>query len=210
MSLIKTNLFSAAVDAAGFSNCVSGYGSLHPGFQIASNFYYEWGQGRLGTTLWKRPGVFIDNSPLFAADKIFSPLLIMHNREDGNVPWSQGVELYTALKRLNKSVWMLQYDNEVHVFDENSRPSIDFTIRVMQFFDHYLKNAPPARWMTQRRLADQKTFNEYLDLDINGSCSDSCKVCGKKLLYQHKLIGGAMLRVAMPRCRRLVSSFFHS
>jgi len=92
--------------------------------------------------------LYIENSPLFFADKVNTPLLMMHNDNDGAVPWYQGIEYYMALRRLGKEVYMLQYNGEEHnlVYRRNMR---DLTIRMQQFFDHYLKGDPMPVWMKE-------------------------------------------------------------
>jgi len=141
-----TTLFAAAAEGAGSSDLVSEYGGLFVGLS-SNQSYYEILQGRIRSSLWQRPDLYIDASPIFRADQVTTPLLMMHNKRDGLVPWSQGVEFFTALRRLGKKVWMLQYDNCNHVV-ANEKDAMDYTIRMTQFFDHYLKGEPAPRWMT--------------------------------------------------------------
>jgi len=70
----------------------------------------------------------------------------MHNDADGSVPWYQGIELFTALRRLNKKVWMLQYNGEDHNLVQRKNRK-DLSVRLAQFFDYYLKDAKPAMWI---------------------------------------------------------------
>ena len=72
--------------------------------------------------------------------------MILHNDEDGAVPWYQGIELFVALRRLEKPAWLLNYNGNPHwvMGDANRR---DFAVRMQQFFDHYLKDAPEPEWM---------------------------------------------------------------
>jgi dipeptidyl aminopeptidase/acylaminoacyl peptidase len=72
----------------------------------------------------------------------------MHNPKDGAVPFTQAVEFFTALRRLQKPVWLLQYDEEGHIIGDPDC-SKDFTIRQQQFFNHYLKGMPAPSWMKQ-------------------------------------------------------------
>jgi hypothetical protein len=72
----------------------------------------------------------------------------MHNDADGAVPWYQGIEYFTALRRLGKKVWMLQYNGEDHNQVER-RNRKDLSIRLAQFFDHFLKGAPAAKWIKE-------------------------------------------------------------
>jgi dipeptidyl aminopeptidase/acylaminoacyl peptidase len=113
--------------------------------------------------LWENRQAYIDNSPLFFADRIKTPLLILHNDNDGAVPWYQGIELFMALRRLGRPAWLLNYNGEPHGItkEENRR---DFAIRMQQFFDHYLQDAPPAQWMVQGIPATEKGKEFGLEL----------------------------------------------
>lgn len=142
----RTNIFAAAGAGAPVANMTSAYGGIRWGTGLNRQFQYERTQSRLGATLWQRQDLYIKNSPLFRADKVKTPLLIMHNDNDGAVPWYQGIEYFTALRRLGKQVWMLQYNGEDHNLVER-RNRKDLSIRLAQFFDHYLKGAPAAKWI---------------------------------------------------------------
>ncbi len=172
-----TNMFAAAASAAGPSDFVSGYGSLL-GSGESAQFFYEIHQMRIGATLGDRPDLYISNSPVFNVNSVTAPLLIMHNKRDVPVPWSQGVEFFTGLRRLNKEVWMLQYDDQGHIL--YGKAAMDYTIRLTQFFDHYLKGFPAPMWMTKGRPAKLKGVDDRFELDIEGSCGKGCKTCQKK------------------------------
>jgi dipeptidyl aminopeptidase/acylaminoacyl peptidase len=164
--ITHSNLFAAAVEGAGVVNSISRYGSINGASGASSNLMYETGQGRMGATLWERPDCYIENSPILKADKVTTPLLIMHNKNDMNVPWSQAVELFTALRRLRKKVWMLQYDDEGHTLYKDSNVAKDYTIRLTQFFDYYLKGLLPPQWMTNGIPAYKKGIEDGLELDL--------------------------------------------
>jgi len=151
----RTNMFAAAGAGAPVANMTSAYGGIRWGTGMNRQFQYEKTQSRIGATLWERPDLYIKNSPLFAANKVNTPLLIMHNDADGAVPWYQGIEYFTALRRLGKKVWMLQYNNEDHNLVER-RNRKDLSIRLAQFFDHYLKDAPAAKWIREGVPATEK------------------------------------------------------
>jgi dipeptidyl aminopeptidase/acylaminoacyl peptidase len=146
--ITRTNKFKAAGAGAPVANMTSAYGGIRWGTGLNRQFQYEKSQSRIGATLWQRQDLYLKNSPLFYADKITTPLLIMHNDADDAVPWYQGIEMFTALRRLNKPVWMLQYNNEAHNLRERKNRK-DLSIRLSQFFDHYLKGDKPARWMKE-------------------------------------------------------------
>ncbi|MEP7374615.1 MAG: prolyl oligopeptidase family serine peptidase [Chitinophagaceae bacterium] len=173
----NTNIFKAAAEGAGPTDLISIFGTpLADGAAIAFSPHNEkGGQFRLEFPLSENPEVYIKNSPIFKANKITTPLLIMHNKRDENVPWQQGVELFVALRRLSKLVWMLQYDNSGHGLNE--KDAMDYTIRLMQFFDHYLKGSPAPKWMTIGIPANLKGIETGYSFDPSGNCGKDCKVC---------------------------------
>lgn len=142
----RTDMFACAGSGAPVSNMTSAFGGIRWGTGDSRQAQYEMGQSRIGRNLWDAPELYIANSPLFKANRVETPLLIMHNDADGAVPWYQGIEFFMALRRLNKPVWMLQYNGEAHnIKDRKNRK--DITIRLQQFFDHYLKGDPMPEWM---------------------------------------------------------------
>ena len=144
--LTRTNMFKCAEAGAAVVNMTSAYGGIRWETGIARMFQYEHDQSRLGKSLWEDPNLYINNSALFKINKINTPLLLLHNDEDGAVPFEQGIEFYLALRRLDKTAWLLNYRGEPHwpVKWQNRK---DFNIRMSQFFDHYLKGAPMPEWM---------------------------------------------------------------
>ena len=159
-----THLFAAAVSGSGISDLVSDYGALWDGVKGPSKKEYCELRGfRIGATLWQRPDLYIKNSPIFTADKVTTPLLMMNNTLDYAVPFSQGVEFFTALRRLGRKAWMLQYDEMGHTAIR--KEGTDYQIRVTQFFDHYLKGLPPPMWMTEGIPASRKGLDSGLELD---------------------------------------------
>lgn len=142
----RTNMFACAGSGAPVSNMTSAFGGIRWGSGDSRQGQYELGQSRIGRNLWEAPQLYIANSPVFYADRVRTPLLIMHNDEDGAVPWYQGIEMFMALRRLEKPVWMLQYNGEAHNIRARKNRK-DITKRLQQFFDHYLKGDPMPRWM---------------------------------------------------------------
>ena len=128
------------------------------GNQRSRQFQYEQTQSRIGAAMSDSLQLYIKNSPVFFADKVNTPLLIMHNDKDGAVPWYQGIEYFMSLRRLNKPVWMLQYNNEQHNL-RYRRNAKDLSIRLQQFFDHFLKGLPAPEWMTKGVPATEKGKN---------------------------------------------------
>ncbi|MGI6574103.1 MAG: prolyl oligopeptidase family serine peptidase [Fermentimonas sp.] len=153
--ITRTDMFKAAGAGAPVSNMTSAYGGIRWGSGRSRQYQYEQTQSRLGYTMSDSLEVYLRNSPVFFADKITTPLLIMHNDNDGAVPWYQGIELFMTMRRLGKPVWMLQYNNEEHNLIHR-RNSKDLSIRLQQFFDHYLKGEPAPAWMTKGVPAIEK------------------------------------------------------
>jgi dienelactone hydrolase len=146
--ITQTDLFAAAMAGAPVSNMTSAYGGIRWETGISRMFQYEHSQSRIGGTLWEKPLYYIENSPLFYAPKVKTPLLMMANDNDGAVPWYQGIEFFTALRRLDKPVWMLSYNGEPHNLKVESWANrMDLDKRMFQFFNHFLKGAPMPEWM---------------------------------------------------------------
>ena len=161
-----TGKYKAAMAGAPVSNMFSAYGGVRWGSGLSRMFQYERTQSRIGSTIWERPDLYIENSPIFGLPNVTTPLLIMHNDNDGAVPWYQGIELYMGLRRLDKPVWMLNYNGDDHNLTKlpNKR---DLSIRMRQFFDYYLLNAPIPTWMIFGVPAVDKGIDPGYELEKN-------------------------------------------
>ena len=146
--ITKTNLYAAAWAGAPVANMTSAYGGIRWGPGILRQFQYEKTQSRIGATLWERPDLYIQNSALFSLPKVKTPLVIMANDADDAVPWYQGIEMYSGMRRLGKKVWMLTYNGEAHNLVERKNRK-DIQIREQQFFDYMLKGDKPSKWITE-------------------------------------------------------------
>ena len=158
----RTNMFKCASSGAAVSNMVSAYTGIRTGSGMPRMFMYEETQSRMGKTLWDDPEAYIKNSPIFYADKIQTPLLIFHCDGDEAVPYSEGLNLFLAMRRLHKPAWLLNYKGDRH-FLYNKAAEIDWTIRLQQFFDHYLKDAPMPRWMKEGINANERGVDQKYD-----------------------------------------------
>ncbi len=146
--ITKTNLYAAAWAGAPVANMTSAYGGIRWGSGLVRQFQYEKTQSRIGATLWEKPNLYIENSALFSLPKVKTPLVIMSNDADDAVPWYQGIEMYAGMRRLNKKVWLLDYNNEAHNLVERKNRK-DIQIREQQFFDYLLKGEKPAKWISE-------------------------------------------------------------
>ncbi|MBO9572901.1 MAG: prolyl oligopeptidase family serine peptidase, partial [Chitinophagaceae bacterium] len=145
--ITHSKLFAAAFEGCGVSDMVSGV------LQLTSTGFDE-GESRLavteplwGSNMWDHPEYWVTESPIVLAHRVTTPLLISHNKVDGAVKFDHAVSMFTAMRRLNKKVWLLQYDKGGHGL--GGKDALDQTIRMTQYFDYYLKGASPPRWMTQ-------------------------------------------------------------
>lgn len=143
-----TDMYAAAWAGAPVANMTSAYGGIRWGTGMSRQFQYEKTQSRIGKTLWEGYDLYIENSPLFKVPNITTPLVIMHNDNDGAVPWYQGIEMFMAMRRLEKPVWMLNYNGDEHNLMKRQNRK-DIQIRQQQFFDYYLKGAQAPVWMVK-------------------------------------------------------------
>ena len=141
--ITRTHRFAAACAGSGLSDMFSNYGTEEndpAGFSHAATT--ETGQMRMGVLPWVRPDIYLENSPVAAAGKIRTPLLLGIGRKDLRVSNSQSIELFTALRRQGKAAWLLSYSDWGHGLDQ-----ADWQKRQAAFFDHYLRGKPLPVWM---------------------------------------------------------------
>jgi len=146
--ITQTDIFAAAIAGAPVSNMTSAYSGIRWQSGLARQFQYEKTQSRIGETLWEGLQRYIENSPVFYADRINTPLLIQFGDEDGAVPWYQGIELYLAMRRLEKDCIFLQYRGEPHHLRKYPN-KLDYAIKMKEYFDHYLKGQSAPKWISQ-------------------------------------------------------------
>ncbi|HLJ51474.1 MAG TPA: prolyl oligopeptidase family serine peptidase [Bryobacteraceae bacterium] len=144
--ITRTKRFRAAAAGAPVANMTSAYDGIRWGPGLPRQFQYERSQSRIGGSLWEYPMRYIENSPLFSADRVTTPLLMIHNDADDAVPWYQGIEYYLALRRNGKEVYMFTYNGEPHGLRRRPNQK-DYTVRLQEYFDHFLKGAPAPKWM---------------------------------------------------------------
>ena len=148
--ITQTDMFRAAVIGAPPANLSSMYGQLYKNTGTVNNGIFEIGQVRMGadSTPWTAHELYESQSPVHQIRNVKTPFLILHGTDDGAVDWLQGVELYNAARRFGKNVILLSYPGENHHLarKENTK---DFQVRMKQYFDHWLKDAPAPSWMTE-------------------------------------------------------------
>ena len=161
--ITQTDLYACAAPGTPVVNMTSAYGGIRWSSGMARSFQYERTQSRIGATPWERRDLYIDNSPLFFADRINTPVFIRHCDEDGSVPWYQGIEFYVALRRLGKPVWMINYNGDGHNLRHRYARK-DFDTRLYQFLDYYLKDTAMPRWMKEGISQEEKGNEMKMDL----------------------------------------------
>ncbi len=144
----RTNIFRAVQAGASVTNMISAYGGIRYGSGMSRAFQYEQAQSRMGAPPWASPLQYLENSPIFWADKVTTPYLTIHNDADGAVPWTQAIEFFTALRRLGKEAYLFNYNGEDHGL-ANRENQKHWTVHMAEFFDHYLLGAPRPAWMDQ-------------------------------------------------------------
>jgi dipeptidyl aminopeptidase/acylaminoacyl peptidase len=144
--ITRTNMFAAVEAGASVSNMISAYGGIRWGTGMVREFQYEKTQSRIGAAPWDAPLQFIENSPIFWIKKIQTPYLTIHNDADDAVPWYQGIEFNTAMRRVGKEAYMFSYNGEPHGL-RNRDNMKHWTVHMDEFFDHYLLGKPRPEWM---------------------------------------------------------------
>jgi dienelactone hydrolase len=139
--------FAAAVAGAPLTNMISMYSSIYFNSGSANQPIFESSQGRFKGGYWDNLEAYQRNSPVYYAARVKTPLIILHNDKDGAVNWNQGIEYYNTLRRLKKPVIMLQYVGENHGLQKPANQK-DYTVRMKEFFDHYLMGKPAPSWYT--------------------------------------------------------------
>ena len=146
--ITQTDIFRAAVAGAPLTNMISMYSSIYWNTGSANQPIFESSQGRFTGGYWENLEAYARNSPIYYADKVKTPLIILHNDKDGAVDWNQGIEYYNTLRRLKKPVVMLEYPGENHGLAKAANQR-DYTVRMREFFDHYLMGKPAPKWLTE-------------------------------------------------------------
>lgn len=132
----KTDIFAAAVSHAGISNVTSYWGEGYWGYSynaVAAAQSYP----------WTNPELFTKHGSLFNADKIHTPLLLLHGTADTNVPIGESIQLFNALKVLGRNVEFITVEGENHVITDYEK-RILWHNTIMAWFAKWLQN--DSRW----------------------------------------------------------------
>jgi dipeptidyl aminopeptidase/acylaminoacyl peptidase len=141
----QTNMFACSVPASVVTNLTSNYTALRSN-GLATMFMYESGQMRMGKPLFDDWDNYLKNSTIFHVKNIETPMLIFHCDNDLTVPFHEGMALFLSLRRMHKPAWLINYKGQAHDLT-NMAARIDWTHRLQDFFDYYLKDGPCPAWM---------------------------------------------------------------
>jgi dienelactone hydrolase len=148
--ITKTDRFRAVEAGAAVANMTSAYGGIRLESGRVREGQYEVGQSRIGATPWERPDLYLENSGLFHIQDIHTPYLTMHNDADNAVPFSQGVEFLTAMRRLHKVAYMFSFNGKPHNLNYTLPADLDdikyWSVAFDEWFDYWLKDAPRPTW----------------------------------------------------------------
>lgn len=160
--ITQTDRFKAAVAGAALTNMISMYSSIYWNSGSANQPIFQSSQGRFKGGYWDNLEAYTRNSPVYHADQVTTPLILLHNDQDGAVDWNQGIEYFNTLRRLGKPVVLLQYTGENHGVrkPENRK---DYSYRMFDFFNHYLKGEEAPKWWVHgiKHLDMQEHIEDY-------------------------------------------------
>mgnify|MGYP003951558063 CR=1 FL=1 len=145
----QTDIFAMAIAGVAITDLVSSYLSIGEARGLDEAWRYEHHQLRMGNSFVENFQSFIENSPVYQAHSINTPLLGWVGKDDRNVHWTQSVELYLALRRLKKDHVLLVYPGEKHAI-RNKEKRKDLSRRINAWIGHYLKGHPKKEWMFKR------------------------------------------------------------
>jgi len=141
----QTDIFASAIAGAALTDMVSMYNSVYWNSGNSNAGIFESSQGRFRGSYLDNHEAYLRNSPAFHVKNVTTPLVLLHNEKDGAVDFNQGITFYNSLREQDKDVVLLQYVGENHGL-RNPVNQRDYTVRMMEFFDHYLRDMPAPDW----------------------------------------------------------------
>lgn len=161
-----SKFFKAACTSSGVSDAVTVFSN-----KVVNESYFNihW-QHRYRSKPWEARKAFMEGSLLYNADKLQTPLLLMHTTIDDGVPFNEAAQFYICLRELQKPVWLLEYSGpEANHGLHKREQAVDFSRRMLQFFDHYLKGQPAPKWMTEGLPAAKAASGAFTSLELDAN-----------------------------------------
>lgn len=149
--ITQGNIFAAAISGAGVSDIVSSYLSVGGGNMKSDGWRYEFGQFRIGTSLFDDYQKYLQNSPITFASQIETPVLLWCGEADSAINYTQSLEFHMALRRLQKPNILLIYERGGHSI-MRAEDQIDLTHRMQDWWDYYLKGGVKQEWLTADKI----------------------------------------------------------
>jgi dienelactone hydrolase len=144
----RTNRFAASVAGAAITDFISFPGTVHWSGGLEEFGHWETGQARMARPPWEDLEGHLESSPLHFVHELETPVLLMHGDDDGVVDFRQGLQYYNYARRAGAPVVLLMYPGAGHGLSEEKQ-QVDYHRRILEWFDHWLKDAPPARWIVE-------------------------------------------------------------
>ena len=162
--LTQTDMFATVVTGAPPTNLTSFYNNIYGSTGTNHHGIMEIGQVRMGrgVTPWTHRDTYERENPMYHVPDIETPFMILHGTDDGAVDWMQGLKFYNAARRLDKEVVLLSYPGEGHHLSREANQK-DFQVRMMQWFDHYVKGEPAPEWIKEGIPYLEKTYKKAED-----------------------------------------------
>lgn len=159
--LTQTDMFKCVVTGAPPTDLESFYNNIYGNSGTNHVGIMEIGQVRMGrgVTPWTHREIYQRENPMYHAQNIKVPFMILHGTADGAVDWTQGLEFYNATRRLDKEVIFLSYPGEPHHLRREANQK-DFQKRMKQYFDHYLMDKEAPKWMIDGIPHLQKLYDK--------------------------------------------------
>lgn len=144
--ITQTNIFAAAISGAGIADIISDYLFVSPNSSRSNGWRYEFSQASIGVSPFNEYDAYVRNSPITFAKQIQTPLFLWAGTQDKTVHVNQSLEMYSALRRLQKPCVMSLYEEASHSLGKKEHQK-DLTSRMLEWFNYYLKSAPMPDWL---------------------------------------------------------------
>ena len=153
----QSSKFAAYIAGAGNSDLVRSYYSYNYLWNGPFYWQFESGQYRMPGDFTNNKNIYIDNSPVYHAEKVSAPILLWAGKKDENIDWQQSMEFYLALRRNNKNVIALFYPDDDHSLQKIEN-RVDLYTRIYDWLDYLLKDKKDIPWIDKQMLSPAKSL----------------------------------------------------